>query len=409
MAKKEQVVITAGVDLGNGYVKSIINNKLTVFPSIAVTPFSVKHDKLGESDVAYFMQDIINKMDVSFTSPLVKDTSRRYLGERAIQSGQPLQEFDIDIDHTGKADVDLSGVLVLSDIAAAVLADYYEATQKLPDERLSIHVRLATALPIAEFSRNHVAYRKRLLNGGKPHTVTIHNFEQAITIDLIFDQVYISNEGEAAQYGLMFANDDFLDYVAQAAQKHDKTGVLKELSGRDLVQLGHSLGIDIGEGTIDFAVFNDNRFNSDVSTNVNQGFGHILDAALARLREDLHLSYDSRKKLSEFIFEEPTLLTRNKWEKVWGVVRNEAARFASTVGIAQTSRIYGKIGASNEIIFIYGGGASVLEESFFPLIEQMVYGESNDSGVIVPIVYLDSVYSRYLNVQGLYQLASRLG
>ena len=78
MAKKEQVVITAGVDLGNGYVKSIINNKLTVFPSIAVTPFSVKHDKLGESDVAYFMQDIINKMDVSFTSPLVKDTSRRY-------------------------------------------------------------------------------------------------------------------------------------------------------------------------------------------------------------------------------------------------------------------------------------------------------------------------------------------
>lgn len=409
MAKKTNAPsIVAGIDLGNGYVKSVINGGLSVCPSIAVTPFSIKQEKLGESDIPDFINNIINKMDVSFTTPLVKDTSRRYLGERAIQSGQPLQEFDIDIDHTGKADVDLSGVLILSVLAANVLGSYYEVNKKLPEDRLTMNVKLATALPIAEFSRNHVSYRQRLLNSGRPHTVTIHNFEQAISIDLIIESAYISNEGEAAQYGLMFANDKFLEYVAKAAQKHDKTGVLAGLSGKDLVSLGHTLGIDIGEGTIDFAVFNDGRFNSDVSTNVGQGFGHILDAALNRLRDELHLSYDSRKKLSEFIYTQPTVLTKNKWDKVWGVVKEEAHRFANTVAIQQTSKVYGRIGASNEIIFVYGGGASVLEDSLYPLLDQMIYGDSNDSGIIVPIVYLDSAYSRYLNVQGLYELASRL-
>lgn len=409
MVKKSEIpTIVAGIDLGNGYVKSIINNELSVVPSIAVTPYSIKQDKLGETDIPDFMNSIVNKMDVSFTSPLVKDTTRRYLGDRAIQSGQPLQEFDIDIDHTGKADVDLSGVLILGVLASNVLSSYYAVTKALPEDRLTMRIKLATALPIAEYARNHVNYRKKLLNNGKPHIVTIHNFEQVISIDLIIESVYISNEGEAAQYGLMFSNDDFLEYVAKSAQKHDKTGLLGELTGRDLVSLGHSLGIDIGEGTIDFAVFNDSRFNSDISTNVAQGFGHILDAALVRLRDELKLSYDSRKKLSEFIYTQPTVLTKNKWDKVWAVVAEEANRFANTVAIQQTSKVYGRIAASNEIIFVYGGGASVLENALYPLLEQMIYGDNNDSGNIVPIVYLDSQFSRYLNVQGLYQLASRL-
>lgn len=396
--------VTAGIDLGNGYVKANVDNTVIVFPSVAVKQFNTAHNvALGDDEVAAFMGDITNQMDVSFSSPLVQSTERRLFGERALTSGLNIEEFDV-FSRASKASVDLSGALALATIASDRLYEYYKASHALPTTPIQVRVNLATALPIGEYKAHSQAYKQRYLNEGQPHVVTFHNFKQPVRVELTFVNVYVANEGESAQYGLMFAKDAFLEMIRGEAVKRFPNGELDGITGHDLVRAKNTLGIDIGEGTIDFAVFSSGKFNADASSTMNQGYGSVLESTLALLKDE-GFPYKSRKELAEFIHNEPSPFTKTKWNHVKKVNQGEEHRFAEVVG-AEVSKVFNKTGAFVEVIFVFGGGASPLEWALFEKIQQRVreFGEDN----LLPIVYLDSKYSRFLNMQGLYQVAMRL-
>lgn len=397
--------IIAGLDLGNGYVKANINGLVRVFPSIAVKQFNTAHHTpLADDEVGAFMGDIINQMDVSFSSPLVRSTERRLFGERALKSGLNLEEFDV-YARTGKAEVDLSGVLALATIAADRLYDHYEKNQSLPASgKLKAKVDMATALPIGEYKHHAKQYRQKYLNEGAPHVVTFHNFERPVRVEILFEHAYVANEGESAQYGLMFAKDQFLDMIHREAVKRFPDGELDEITGKDLVSAKNTLGIDIGEGTIDFAVFSNGKFNADASSTMNQGYGSVLESTLTKLQDEGY-PYKSRKELSEFIHNEPSPFTKRKWTHVKNVNQSEETRFGDVVS-GEVSKVFSRVGGFIEVIFVFGGGATPLEWSLFEKLQARVaeFGDDN----LLPIVYLDSKFSRFLNVQGLYQVAQRL-
>ncbi|MGX1195711.1 hypothetical protein [Metabacillus sp. SLBN-84] len=397
--------ITAGLDLGNGYVKANINGLVRVFPSIAVKQFNTAHHTpLGDDEVGTFMSDIINQMDVSFSSPLVRSTERRLFGERALKSGLNLEEFDV-FARIGKAEVDLSGVLALATIAADRLYAHYDENKSLPaSDKLKVKVDLATALPIGEHRHHAKVYRQKYLNDGMPHMVTFHNFERPVHIEILFEHAYVANEGESAQYGLMFAKDAFLDMIYREAVKRFPNGELDGITGRDLVSAKNTLGIDIGEGTIDFAVFSNGKFNSDASSTMNQGYGSVLESTLSKLQEEGY-PYKSRKELAELIHNEPSPFTKKKWTHVKNVNQSEESRFGDVVA-GEVSKVFSRVGGFIEVIFVFGGGATPLEWSLFEKLQSRVaeFGDDN----LLPIVYLDSKFSRFLNVQGLYQVAQKL-
>lgn len=397
--------IIAGLDLGNGYVKSNINGLVRVYPSIAVKQFNTSHHTpLADDEVGAFMKDIINQMDVSVVSPLVRSTERRLFGERALKSGLNLEEFDV-FARTGKAEVDLSGVLALATIAADRLYDHFDKNQTLPATgRLKVKVDLATALPIGEYRHHAKIYRHKFLNEGAPHMVTFHNFERTVQVEIVFENVYVANEGESAQYGLMLAGDEFLDMIRREAVKRFPNGELAGISGKDLVTAKNTLGIDIGEGTIDFAVFSNGKFNQDASSTMNQGYGSVLESTLSMLQDEGY-PYKSRKELSEFIHSEPSAFSKRKWTHVKNVNQSEESRFGDVVS-GEVSKVFSRVGGFIEVIFVFGGGATPLEWSLFEKLQSRVaeFGDDN----LLPIVYLDSAYSRFLNVQGLYQVARQL-
>lgn len=397
-------MITAGIDLGNGYVKANIDGLVRVFPSIAVKQFNTTYNlPLEENEIGIFMDDIINQMDLSFSSPLVKFTERRLFGERALKSGLNLEEYDV-FARTSKAEVDLSGVLALGTIAADRLYDYYEEHKDLPEEVLRIEVNLATALPISEYKKHERVYKNKYLNGGRPHYVTFHNFQQTVMVEILFNDVYIANEGESAQYGLMFAREPFLDMIKKEAMKRFPDGELDDISGKEIVSAKNTLGIDIGEGTIDFAVFTNGRFNSDASSTMNQGYGSVLESTLSKLQDEGY-PYKSRKELSEFLHNEPSPFTKKKWNHVKEVNQAEENRFGDVVS-GEVSKVFSRVGGFIEVIFVFGGGATPLEWSLFDKLNSRVREFGSDN--LLPIVYLDSKFSRFLNVQGLYQVALRL-
>ena len=374
----------AGMDVGNGYLKLGINDKVEVFPSIAVNRYSVHNDlKLTPDDSASFAADAFNQMDASFSSPLVNDTTRRIFGSRALASGEPLEEFDV-FSRKSKADDDLSGVLILGSLASRAIHDYY-AEHK------------------AEYEKHHADYAHKLKNSGSAHLVTIHNFAQTITIAITIKEVYIANEGEAAQYGLRHAQSNFLDLIEADAKKRAVNGELDDVTGYDLVHAENTLGIDIGEGTVDFAVFTNGKFNQDASTSFLKGYGNVLEAALDRLIEEGY-TYKTRKELSEFINKEPSKLSRNKYTHVAGVVDEESYRFAQQLR-NEISKIYTRVGATNEVIFVYGGGSGGLEQHLYNEIVNLL-SDFNSGGT--PIIYLNAAYSRFLNEHGLYSLAKGL-
>ena len=397
--------LIAGMDLGNGYVKSNINGLVRVFPSIAVKQFNTAHHTpLGDDEVGVFMKDVINQMDLSFSSPLVRSTERRLFGERALKSGLNIEEFDV-FSRTSKAEVDLSGVLALATLAADRLYEHYDKNGRLPvSGRLKVGVDLATALPIGEYRNHAKIYREKYLNDGQSHMVTFHNFERPVHVEITFENVYVANEGESAQYGLMYAKDKFLEMIRKEAVKRFPNGELDGISGMDLVSAKNTLGIDIGEGTIDFAVFSNGRFNADASSTMNQGYGSVLESTLSKLQDEGY-PYKSRKELSEFIHNDPSPFTKKKWTHVREVNQSEEHRFGDVVS-GEVSKVFSRVGGFIEVIFVFGGGATPLEWSLFEKLQARVaeFGDDN----LLPIVYLDSAFSRFLNVQGLYQVALRL-
>ena len=119
--------ILAALDIGNGYVKGrtrdLVDGTLASIdiPSCSAYVTGTHDLKADVAAIPGIIADIFNNMDVSFDSPLVKDQNRRFLGKRGLQSGMPLEEFDV-FSHVSKAKQDLSGILILSCLAGTAAA-----------------------------------------------------------------------------------------------------------------------------------------------------------------------------------------------------------------------------------------------------------------------------------------------
>lgn len=408
--KQKEVNVVAGIDLGNGYVKSGVSveggNQVTrVFPSVALKRYSTHFDDVEKEPTKEFVDEIVDRMDVSYVSPLIRETVRRSFGQSALTSGQPLEQFDVH-SPVSKATVDISGSLILAVLGAEVLAHLFNTNGKYPmGDKVVANVNLATALPIEEYRQHHRDYASKFLNEGDAHTVIFHNFERPITIDLVIKNVHIANEGEAAQYGLMFADDKFLKVIEESVKQDYPNGEFKELKGKDFIQAENTLGIDIGEGTIDFAVFSDGRFNPTASSTMSQGYGNVLESTLDTLQRE-GTPYKSRKQLSELIYSEKNAFNRGRIERIESVNQGHIEQFANVVA-DEVSKVFNRVGGFIDVIFVYGGGAGPLEKALFDKINHRIE-QSNLMEGALPIVYLDSGYSRYLNVQGLVALAKYL-
>lgn len=392
--------LTAGVDVGNGYTKSIINNQLSITQSQAVKRYSIVNDeKLTTEQYPDFISYIQDIMDCSFTSPLVKDTTRRLFGERALKSHQPIEQFDI---REGKADSDLYGCLLLSTLACHIMKQHYALDQTFPTQ-LNAQIKLSTALPINEFKKKNREFRERILNNGQPHAVTFHNFAQPITVQLTIEKVHLASEGEAAQYGLVAAEDPLIQDVEKEIKAH-YGNLYEDYTGLDFLTAPNTLGIDIGEGTMDFAVFTNNKFERELSQTVNQGYRTVLENTLDELAET-GATYRSTKELAEALTHQPSKFERQRWNHMHEINRKYTESLCDFIK-DECSKVFSRVGTFINVVFVYGGGATALKDYLYARLDRL--SDSRGEYNKLPIVYLDNKYSQFLNAQGLYLLASQL-
>ena len=387
--------IVAGLDIGNGYTKCSINGeKVFAIPS-SVAHVTHTHD-MKAADIGGTVLDIFNEMDARFDSPTVKSVNtRRFFGNRGLMSGKPMQEYDV-IAHVSKADNDLSGILALGTLAGRSLQYWYEDNGTLPDDMVNVQVDMALALPISEYRKHRYAYAKAFLEGD--HYVTLENFDKPVRFRFLFDSVHVFAEGESAQYGMLSRGEDFMTAMLEDMRKLGDP--VEGITAADVMRAKNTIGIDIGEGTTNFPVFQSGRFNPDASMTCPNGYGSILTRSMDRLRDDGY-SFSTRKLVTEFLIQEPTPMKKAMYNKVSQVIAEESMAFAEEVNI-EFVKLLNRVGTTNEAVFVYGGGATELQSILHPMLMDTVRSFGQDG---VPVLYMDSRYSRLLNSVGLYEAA----
>jgi plasmid segregation protein ParM len=399
--------LTGGIDVGNGYVKGLIrgrgaNGDASVdeidLPSGVALITRSNSLPVADSEAATRMEgNFYNELDVSFASPLIGDQYRRLFGTRALTAQGAFDEFDV-VGRRSKAQQELSKVLVMGAFAAKALRDYVKLHSVLPpaDDVLSVQVRVALALPINEYMSHRVSYAAEFMAG--THTVTVHNFETPVTVKLRFEDVQVIPEGASAQYAITAKGAPLMD--AMLADVRRRGLALEGITSADVLAAQHTVGIDIGEGTVNFPVFTAGQFNADASTTYKKGYGTVLTDALKAMEDRGFASgFTSRKQLAEYLQAGASPLKRNFYNKVAAFVDEELSFFAKEVA-EQFGRVLTVVGATTEVAYVYGGGAGPVKDHLYPaLLAKATEMNSEDA---FPTLYLDSSYSRHLNREGLY-------
>ena len=399
--------LTGGIDVGNGYVKGLIRgsgassasniDEIDLPSGVALITRS-NSLPVADSEAATKMDhNFYNELDVSFASALIGDQYRRLFGTRALTAQGAFEEFDV-VGRRSKAHQELSKVLVMGAFAAKALRDYVRENGSLPpeDEVLSVRVRVALALPINEYLSHRTSYAAEFTQG--THTVTVHNFETPVTVKLRFMDVQVIPEGASAQYAITAKGAPLMD--AMLADVRRRGLDLEGITSSDVLAAQHTIGIDIGEGTVNFPVFTAGKFNADASTTYAKGYGSVLTDALKAMDDQgFSAGFTSRKQLAEYLQAGASPLKRNYYAKVARFVEEEMIFFAKEVA-DQFGRVLAVVGATTEVAYVYGGGAGPVKDHLYPaLLAKAIEMNSEDS---FPTLYLDASYSRHLNREGLY-------
>lgn len=402
--------LVGGIDVGNGYVKGLIRSDRTdkagkpivdtvdlpsgvtlmTRPNSLPDPDNEAKDKCGD--------DLYNNLDVSFSSPMVSNSYRHLFGTRALTANGAFDEFNV-VGRRSKAEQELSKVLILGCFAAKALRDYVAENKALPDSELNVHARVAVALPIDEYMRHRTSYSAQFMSG--VHLVTVHNFETPVTIRITFDDVVVMAEGASAQWAITEKGVPLMQ--AMLADVRSRGLALEGVTAEDVLAARNTIGIDIGEGTVNFPVFTNGKFNADASTTFGEGYGTVLTRALESMdAEGFNTGFTSRKQLADFLQHAPSALKRNFYEKVRTYVAREIEFFARAVS-DQFGRVLSVVGATTEVVFVFGGGSGPVKDALYPLLLAKV-AEMNSADAM-PVLYLDASYSRSLNREGLYSIA----
>lgn len=405
--------INAGLDIGNGYVKALIKNpdsdpKAAVvdMPSAAAVITNSADVRISDpAAVEREFQDLYNSLEVSLDSPLVADKDvRMYIGKRAIKSGKSLQEFNLKEARRSKSETELSAILTLSILAGKALSDYYYGHGgQLPgqDETISVTAKLAVSLPIGEYKTSKNAVARNYM--AKRHLVRIHNFENVVRVDISVSDVEVAPEGASAQFAIASKGEKFMMALVNNMIKNG-IPLPDDITPADIMAAGGIIGVDIGEGTVNFPIYQDLKFNPDTSTTFNKGYGSVMDEAVARLSQ-MGRPFDTRKKLVEWLLEAKNKpLMRRKYEEAMSVVDAEINIFTDELA-RQFSGVLERNGAFAEVVYVYGGGATPVQASLYPKLIQAIQ-RAFGRDAFMPVLYLDSSYSRCLNRDGLYLLAA---
>lgn len=396
------LTVTAGMDIGNGdsKIKLAFGDDQPIsfsLPSAVAYTTGANTPKVPTKD---YMNNLYNNLDAEVTGPGVKpnDEGRVFYGQRAVESGQSLTMFNIN-DHMPKSEDSLSTILIDGILASSAITEYFNKNNKLPDH-LNIIAGIGTALPIADYLDYRDQYKQTLMSG--IHTVTVRNFKEPIQVKIKYQAVTVMAEGAAAQYAIRKLGPKFIQLAIDNARKNG-LHIDPAYTGEMLADTTNSIGLDLGDGTVNIAVITNKRMNIEASRTLNKSYGTVLDGAV----EDLintNASFDNRRDLSAFMLDKNNQkmpAQKSTYQQAQRAIDRHKKILARDIQQIFAS-VFRKVGKATQVIWVYGGGATPMQKDLEPIMTQVTKVGDDQN---IPVLWMDSSYSRNLNRNGLYDAA----
>ena len=368
MTKKNDVMLVLN-DLGYGFIKAEINNngERIKIPSVITkkqTYMAPNPDKITDE----YMDDFLNRMDVSVNSSSVQRTGRFLVGQAASKGASRTQTFNI-YSGKGKSDDDLSVILTLSMIAGSRVKEAYKNGEDL-SQPLKVNVLMATELPISE-GRNvdkSRAYEEKYL--GHKHVVTFNNFADPITVTVNFLMVHSYLEGETASLALANAAHGLKDFpeldelkkeITEDYRKHYPERA-KQYGVEEILEALNVFILDVGERTSDMVTTTDGAANPEASDSVSLGNGTALENARREARIKGLANFRSRYDMKEFLSRKLVGPSAEKQKAVQELVDEQLQNLSDGI-LDAASDILNLTANSTDAVYLLGGGSISLGES----------------------------------------------
>lgn len=399
MTKKTLIKFNVPHDGGNGYMKDRLNGNTTIFPSV-ISRFlpgmqSTVVNSTDREGVKYLLNNYLEAMDITVQSNGVNVNSRYLVGKSAIDSGATLTTFNVS-SVEGKATSDISIICLLSLISYKALKEYYDLNLELPTQLEVVIPKMTTDLPIDETKNKSIRETYIARFNTNKHIVVINNFENPITVTVTFDNVSLQPEGVIGANGLILSHT-----VAHAFRDDEVFRPLIEyygldhFDGQDLLECGNVLGIDIGDGTVDFSATNGLQALPNMNDSLNLGVGNIAEDAI----NALHQAYPSIRKLNRQKFMTIAKRGEDAESKTYRQFLNDQAVTLNQQIIAKVSSMYSRLDQQVGMIVVSGGGSVTLKDSLFSMLRDTM--KQLDSFNKTKVFWVDKEYAQTLNLDGL--------
>lgn len=402
MTEKNDLMLVVN-DLGYGFIKSEINDEKIKIPSVIAkkqTYMAPNPDEISDE----YMNDFLNRMDVSVNSASVERAGRFLVGEAASKGASRTQTFNI-FSGQGKSDDDLSVILTLSVIAGERVKKAYENGEDLT-RPLTANVIMATELPIAEGrnAKKSKDYEDKYL--GHKHVVTFNNFADPITVTVNFLMVHSYLEGETASLALANAAhglkgfpvlDDLKKEVMEDYRKHypersKKYGVEEVLEAQNVFVL------DIGERTSDMVTTTDGGANPEASDSVSLGYGTALESARKEARIKGLGNFRSRYDMKNFLSRKLVGPSAEKQTAIQELVDEQLQNLSDGI-LDAASDILSLTANSTDAVYVLGGGSIPMAESSH--LREDLEGLLTSLNAKAPIIWVGKKNAQWVNEIGL--------
>ncbi len=397
MSNNTNIKLKIAHDGGNGFMKDQINKDRFIFPSVISPVLPGSEPSVTEVEdtdkVQKIMNDFLDHMDITVQSKGININGRYQIGRSASHSISPMT-FNVN-SNEGKADSDISIICLLSLASYYALNKYFKENSDIPSNLIVDIEKFITALPIDEIKLKGAKERFIERFTSNNHIVIINNFSKPVSITLSFKKGEVQPEGIIAENGLIAEPEN--------SELSRNDGIFDELNkdydldikGQDLLKMGNVLGIDIGEGTVDFSVTNSAAPVPTLNSSILLGIGNATENAINALHQD----YPVIGKINRQAFIEIANRDNSKESQTYKHYLDSQLIILEQQITEQVKSIYRTLNSQVGLIFICGGGASVLknhfEKRFSKIIDEVSPFDS------APIMWVDEKFAQNLNLDGL--------
>ena len=301
--------------------------------------------------------------------------------------------------HVPKSHDSLSTILLDGILASRSVMHYYKTQGQLP-KQLDLIAGVGVPLPIADYLDYRESYKQTLMSG--IHLVTVRNFAEPITVKIKYQSVVVMAEGAAAQYAITKLGPKFIQLAIDNARKHGAK-IDPAYTGDLLSKATNSIGIDIGDGNVNIAVITNRAINIEASTSIDKSYGTVLDGAVQDLANTT-ASFKNRRDLSDFMrdpLNQVMPAQKATYLQAQRAIDNHKEILVRDIRSVFTD-VFRKVGQRTQVVWVYGGGATPMQKNLEPV---MIAETKVGAGQNIPILWMDSTYSRNLNRNGLFDAA----